>query len=103
MAIPKDIVEKMETVNSLMLEIDKWMYDNIDTDGSKHQNHRMFSSDFVHEDYYEFEETPCGREQEDGTGEYCDQHMVGIEGDCYEGRYYIPTEKGNYFAFDFIS
>lgn len=37
MIIPKEIVDKMEQVNALTLEISKWMYDNIDTDGSVHR------------------------------------------------------------------
>lgn len=94
--IPKEIVEKMEQVNSLMLEIDKWMFDNIETEGSKHET-RGFDDCFRHEDYYQFTDEPAGEEQ--GNGEYCAQSCIGE--DSYYGQYYHPTEKGNYFWYDY--
>lgn len=99
MIIPKEIVEKMEQVNSLMLEINRWIYDNIDTEGSKHNYTAWRTGEFRHEDYYEFADEPTGTEQDDG--EYCEQHEVGCTGDCFQGVYYYPTEKGNYFYFDY--
>lgn len=99
MTIPKEIVEKMKQVNSLMLEVDKWIDENIDTDGSKH-NHRMcFTDEWVHPDYYQFTDEAHGDEQDDG--EYCDQWTVGESVDSFEGYYYYPTETGEYFYFEF--
>lgn len=94
--IPKEIVEKMELVNSLMMEIDKWMFENIETEGSKHQN-TDFCGDFKHDDFYQFTDKPKGTEQ--FNGEYCNQHQDGE--DSFSGQYYYPTEKGNYFWYDY--
>ena len=59
MVIPIKIVEKMEKVNELMTEIDKWIYDNLDAiDGSKHDIHQDAFCDFNHQDYYEFADKP---------------------------------------------
>lgn len=99
MTIPKEIVDKMEQVNALMLEIEKWTHENIETDGSKHSTTRLFSNEFVHQDYYEFTNTPTGTEQDDG--EYCEQHQDAYIEDSFYGKYYYPTEKGNYFWFWF--
>lgn len=99
MTIPKEIVEKMEQVNSLMLEIDKWLDENIDTDGSRHCHKEYMSDVFNHEDYYQFIDKPTGTAQYDG--EYCEQHQCGMSEDCYCGIYYYPTENGNYFYFYF--
>ena len=42
MIIPIKIVKKMEKVNELMTEIDKWIYDNLDAiDGSKYVSTSM--------------------------------------------------------------
>lgn len=98
MTIPKEIVEKMEQVNSLMAEIDKWLDENIETDGSRHNHRRAFSGEYYHDDYYEFDDEPSGEPQEDG--EYCNQ-STGISGDSFYGIYYYPTEKGNYFLFEY--
>ena len=100
MVIPREIVEKMECVNKLMLQVDRWMYENIDTEGAKHQCHEGFTGNFKHSDYYEFTKEPCGEKQTD-DGEYCDQRAVGWSGDEFEGEYYYPTAKGNYFWFHY--
>ena len=98
MKIPKEIVDKMEQVNALTLEIDKWMYDNLDClEGSKHAN-RSWHGEFIHEEPYQFTDKPTGSKQ--GDGEYCEQHAGYCEDDYY-GKYYYPTEKGNYFWFDY--
>ena len=98
MTIPKNIVDKMEQINELMSEIDKWIDENLNVDGSKH-NYRGYLSngEYNHEDYYEFTDKPQGREQNDG--EYCDQWECGDSGDWFQGYYYYPTEKGNYFYY----
>lgn len=97
MTIPKEIVDKMEQVNSLIAEISEWMYENIETDGSKHST-TDWHGDYKCETYYEFVDAPHGEEQNDG--EYCDQHQGYIE-DMFWGNYYYPTEKGNYFTFSY--
>ena len=99
MTIPKEIVEKMEQVNALMLEIDTWLDENIDTKGSKHNCREMFSNEFFHADYYRFTNEPEGEEQCDG--EFCTQSTYGESGNVY-GQYYYPTEKGNYFWFEYL-
>jgi hypothetical protein len=99
MTIPIDIVEKMEKVNELMTEIDRWMFDNLDLEGSKHDIHNDGLDNFEHKDYYEFADEPTGEEQT--CGEYCEQHQDCIIEDCYYGKYYYLTEKGNYFWFDY--
>ncbi len=96
MKIPKEIVEKMEQVNLLMEEIDKWLYENADVDGSQHC-YEKYGGEYEHQDWYQFTDKPTGEEQ-DG-GEYCEQHQDGD--DSYHGKYYYPTEKGNYFCFSF--
>lgn len=98
MTIPKEIVEKMEQVNSLTREVAEWMYENLDTEDSKHENMDYYG-EFRYEDYYQFTDKPKGTEQNDG--EYVVQRSVGYEGDSFEGEYYYPTEKGNYFWFGF--
>lgn len=99
MRIPKEIVEKMEQVNSLMAEIDEWLDKNIDTDGSKHCYPKSFRG-YEHDDWYNFADEPKGDRQDDADdAEYCDQYQVGE--DSFSGQYYYPTEKGNYFWFDF--
>lgn len=98
MTIPKEIVEKMEQVNSLMAEIDKWIDENIDTDGSKHNHRKAFSDEYYHKDFYEFDDEPSGEPQ--GDGEYCNQ-STAISEDSFYGTYYYPTEKGNYFCFEY--
>lgn len=98
MTIPKEIIEKMEQVNALALEIDKWMYDNLDNlEGTKHNN-CSWDEEFIHEDPYQFTDKPTGKEQ--FNGEYCEQHVGYCEDDFY-GKYYYPTEKGNYFWFEY--
>ena len=99
MTIPKEIVEKMEQVNSLMKEIDLWMDNNLELDGSKHNHRRYFSNEYNHPDHYEFTDEPSGEEQIDG--EYCNQSTFGESGDSFYGTYYYPTEKGNYFCFEY--
>lgn len=99
MTIPKEIVEKMEQVNSLMAEIDKWLDENIETDGSRHNHKRTFSDEYYHDDYYEFDDKPSGEPQD--YGEYCNQSSYGESGDSFYGTYYYPTEKGNYFCFEY--
>lgn len=99
MTIPKEIVEKMEQVNALMLEIDKWMYDNIETEGSIHNCQEYITGNFNHSDHYEFTDEPHGEEQ--GDGEYCSQSSYGESGDSFYGTYYYPTDKGNYFCFEY--
>ena len=97
--LPKDIVEKMEQVNKLTEEISKWFYDNdMDLEGTEHEN-TDYHGKFRHRDYYEFTDTPTGTEQRDG--EYCEQHQDVMIEDSYYGKYYYPTEKGNYFKVDF--
>lgn len=98
MTIPKEIVEKMKQVNSLMAEIDLWMDDNIDLDGSKHDHRKWLTGEYEHPDYYQFTNEPQGQEQD---GEYCDQWLVSESGDSFEGFYYYPTENGEYFYFQF--
>ena len=99
MVIPSDIVEKMEKVNELMTEIDKWMFDNLDLEGSKHDIHKDILDNFEHKDYYEFTDEPTGQEQ--NCGEYYEQYQDAYIEDGYYGKYYYPTEKGNYFWFDY--
>lgn len=99
MTIPKEIVEKMKQVNSLMAEIDMWMDDNINLDGSKHDHREWFTGEFDHSDYYQFTDEVHGEEQTDG--EYCDQWSVGDSGDSFEGFYYYPTESNEYFFFQY--
>jgi hypothetical protein len=99
MTIPKEIVDKMKQVNSLMAEIDLWMDNNIAVDGSRHNHRVMFTNEYVHSDYYQFTNEAHGDEQNDG--EYCDQWCVNEEGDSFKGFYYYPTEDGEYFYFEF--
>lgn len=96
MKIPKKIVEKMEQVNSLMEEVDKWLYENADVDGSQHC-YEKYNGEYKHEDWYHFTDKPTGDKQ-DG-GEYCDQHQDGE--DSFYGKYYYPTANGKYFMFEF--
>ncbi len=98
MKIPNEIVNKMEQVNKLMSEIYRWMYDNLDKlDGSKYEHTSYLS--YKYDDYYQFTDKPTGKEQSDG--EYCEQWECGECGDWFQGYYYYPTEKGNYFYFDY--
>lgn len=90
MKIPKEIVEKMEKVNTLIYEIDEWLRENIDVDGSMYEHSQ---------EYYRFIEKPKGDEQDSGA--YVDQDAVGWDGDSWEGKCYYPTDKGDYFYFDF--
>lgn len=99
MTIPKNIVDKMEQVNKLMSEIDEWMYDHLDLDGSKHDHTSYLSDEYEDIDYYQFIDKPTGKEQNDG--EYCEQWECGESGDWFQGYYYYPTEKGNYFYYYF--
>lgn len=99
MTIPKEIVEKMKQVNSLTAEIDLWMDDNINLEGSKHDYREYFTGEYNHSDYYQFTAEVHGEEQNDG--EYCDQWSVGESGDSFEGYYYYPTENGEYFYFQY--
>lgn len=104
MTIPKDIVDKMEQVNSLISEIDKWFYDNLEQDeevleGTKHENTDYYGNYKAVEQYYQFADKPTGSIQ--GGGEYCEQHQDAYIEDNYYGKYYYPTEKGNYFWFEF--
>ena len=99
MTIPKEIVKKMKQVNSLMLEVDKWMDENINIEGSKHCHREFLTDEWDHPDYYQFTNEVSGHEQNDG--EYCDQWSVGDSGDSFDGVYYYPTEGGEYFYFEF--
>lgn len=99
MVIPIDIVKKMEKVNELMTEIDRWMFDNLDLEGAKYNIHNDGFDNFEHKDYYEFADEPTGEEQP--CGEYCEQYQDAYIEDSYHGKYYYPTEKGNYFWFDY--
>jgi len=99
MTIPKEIVDKMKQVNFLMDEIDKWLDENIDLDGSKHNHRQWMTDDYKHPDWYQFTDKASGEEQFDG--EYCDQWSVGESGDSFEGYYYYPTENGGYFYFQY--
>ena len=99
MTIPKEIVNKMKLVNSLMKEIDKWLDENIDLEGSKHAYREWFTDEYDHPDYYQFTDEAHGEEQDDG--EYCDQWSVGDTGDSFVGYYYYPTENGEYFYFQY--
>lgn len=105
MTIPKNIVDKMEQVNSLISEIDRWFYDNLEQDeegileGTKHENTDYYGDYKAVEQYYQFTDKPTGSEQ--NGGEYCEQHQDGCIEDSYYGKYYFPTEKGNYFWFEF--
>lgn len=98
MTIPKEIVEKMKQVNTLMSEIDLWMDENLEVEGSKH-NHRKWTGEYDHPDYYLFTDEVHGEEQNDG--EY--QWLVGESGDILDGVYYYPTESNEYFYFPFWS
>jgi hypothetical protein len=100
MTIPKKIVDKMKQVNSIMEEIDTWLDENIDLDGSKHDHRQWMTGKYVHPDYYQFTDNANGKEQSDGE-EYCDQWAVGESGDSFEGDYYYPTETGEYFYFHY--
>lgn len=95
MTIPKDIVDKMEQVNSLISEIDKWFYDNLEDgeilEGTKHENTDYYGDYKAVEQYYQFADKPTGREQ--SNREHCEQHQDGWIEDCYYGKYYFPTEK----------
>ena len=99
MTIPKEIVEKMEQANALKAEIDKWMDENIEVEGSKHNYRTFINNEYKHPDLYEFTDEASGEEQTEG--EYCDQWAVGESGDSFNGFYYYPTEKGNYFYFEY--
>ena len=99
MTIPKEIVNKMEQVNALILKIDEWLDENIETEGSKHCHREYYSNEYKHSDYYQFTDEANGEEQ--NNGEYCDQWTVGGSEDSFQGFYYYPTEKGNYFYFDY--
>lgn len=99
MIIPKEIVEKMKQVNSLMAEVDLWMDENIDLDGSKHNHRLRITGEYKHPGYYQFTDEAYGKEQNDG--EYCDQWSVGESGDSFEGFYYYQTESNEYFYFQF--
>lgn len=105
MTIPKNIVDKMEQVNSLISEIDRWFYDNLEQDeegileGTKHENTDYYGDYKAVEQYYQFADKPTGSKQ--SGGEYCEQHQDGCIEDSYYGKYYFPTEKGNYFWFEF--
>lgn len=99
MTIPKEIVDKMKQVNSLMDEIDKWLDENIDLDGSKHNYRRWMTGEYKNQEWYQFTDKASGEEQNDG--EYCDQWSVGESGDSFEGYYYYPTEDGEYFYFQY--
>ena len=92
MTIPKDIVEKMKIVNALINEVNTWLNENADMEGSRYQRSAWES------DYYEFTDKPTGTEVEDG--EYCEQHQGYIE-DMFYGIYYYPTENGDYFLTHF--
>lgn len=98
MTIPKEIVDKMKQVNSLMQEIDKWLYENIDLEGSSY-NRRGLAGKCADFEWYQFTNEAKGEEQDDG--EYCWQQEVGESGDYFEGYYYYPTEDGEYFYFKF--
>ena len=95
MKIPKEIVEKMEQVNLLMNEVDKWLYENANIEGSIHDHEHGGVYDYS--DWYTFRDEPTGEEQ--NGGEYCDQRHDGEDG--WIGKYYYPTEKGKYFMFEF--
>ena len=99
MKIPKEIVDKMKQVNSLMTEIDLWMDENIDVEGSKHDHRQGITGEYDHPDYYQFTNEAYGKEQ--NNGEYCDQWSVGESGDDFEGFYYYPTESNEFFYFQF--
>lgn len=96
--IPAEIVEKMKQANLLMAEIDRWMDENLNLEGSPH-NHRDWDGNYNHPDHYEFTDEPQGEEQNDG--EYCDQWIIGESCDSCEGFYYYPTETGEYFYFHY--
>ena len=93
MTIPKEIADKMKQVNSLMAEIDKWLDENIDLDGSAYHHRQV--GDYEHSEWYRFTDEAQGKEQDDGT--YCWQQEIGESGDSFEGCCYYPTEDGEYF------
>lgn len=99
MTIPKEIVDKMKQANALMGEIDKWLDENIELEGSKHDYRQWMAGDYVHSDWYQFTDEARGKEQNDG--EYCNQWSVDDSGDSFEGYYYYPTETGEYFYFQY--
>ena len=88
MTIPKEIVNKMKKANELLKEVNTWLNENADMDGTQYQESAWES------DYYKFTDKPTGKEQDDG--EYCEQHQGYIE-DSFYGIYYYPTENGDYF------
>ena len=76
--IPKEIAEKMETVNKLNGEIISWMKENLNLEGAE-----------VPDDpAYEIVISPSGEETEEG--EWCQQYTLGE--DWYRGTYYWPIE-----------
>ena len=74
MIIPKEIVNKMEQVNLIVSEIDKWFYDNLEQDeeileGTKHENTDYYGNYKAIEQYYQFADEPTGNlDPETGKG-----------------------------------
>jgi hypothetical protein len=105
MVIPKEIVEKMEQANALILEIDKWIYDNIDyqhIEDTKYDHSIGISGDidgkfynegdFYSEDYFPLKDETFFTEEDPHLYEKHD------DGEFYAENYHgFPTETGNYF------
>lgn len=86
MRIPKEIVEKIEEKNRIEKEVQKWMNENIDTEGCN-----TYHPDIVNE--------PAGEPQ--GDGEWCAQSTIGIDTFC--GDYYWETAvPGKYLKMSYF-
>ena len=84
MNVPKEIAEKakqyqeaMNVANKAFEEVTEWLKNNTEADGV------FINSLFV-------VDKPTGKKQ--GDGEYCEQHSIGFDGDCFYGNYYHPIE-----------
>lgn len=84
MKVPQEIAEKVtayqdatKVARKAFAEVTAWLNENTEADG-------------VYVDDLFITETPTGDEQ--GEGEYCDQHSVGWCEDSFAGKYYHPIE-----------
>lgn len=88
MKIPKEIADKVEVYQAgqkAFREVVEWLQENTEADGV-----------FINDIFIAAEAT--GEEQ--GDGEYCDQHQVGYCEDSFCGRYYHPIEGSTkYFGY----
>lgn len=88
MNVPKEIADKakayqeaMEVANKAYEEVVEWLQENTEADGVYING--LFVTDH-----------PTGNEQ--GEGEYCEQHTGYCEDDYY-GKYYHPIEGSNLY------